>query len=85
SKLSNELRFVQITSTASVAPHVSAPADALVTEVAGLKLKVLKSRHPKCPRCWNHREDVGENPEQQQISGRCVDNNSGTGEVRHYA
>ncbi len=59
SKLSNELRFVLITSTASVAPFASAPADAVVTEVAGLKLKVLKSSHAKCARCWHHREDVG--------------------------
>ncbi|MGO1270199.1 MAG: isoleucine--tRNA ligase, partial [Pseudomonas helleri] len=43
SKLSNELRFVLITSTASVAPFALAPADAVVTEVPGLKLKVVKS------------------------------------------
>ncbi|GAO95070.1 isoleucyl-tRNA synthetase [Pseudomonas syringae pv. actinidiae] len=85
SKLSNELRFVLITSTASVAPFVSAPADAVVTEVAGLKLKVVKSGHAKCARCWHHREDVGVNPEHPEICGRCVDNISGAGEVRHYA
>ncbi|MEQ4504244.1 isoleucine--tRNA ligase, partial [Pseudomonas sp.] len=85
SKLSNELRFVLITSTASVAPLLSAPADAVVTEVAGLKLKVLKSSHAKCARCWHHREDVGVNPEHPEICGRCVDNISGAGEVRHYA
>ncbi|POQ01849.1 isoleucine--tRNA ligase [Pseudomonas syringae] len=85
SKLSNELRFVLITSTASVAPFASAPADAVVTEVAGLKLKVLKSSHAKCARCWHHREDVGANPEHPEICGRCVDNISGAGEVRHYA
>ncbi|RMO97151.1 Isoleucine--tRNA ligase [Pseudomonas viridiflava] len=85
SKLSNELRFVLITSTASVAPLVSAPVDAVVTEVAGLKLKVLKSSHAKCARCWHHREDVGVNPEHPEICGRCVDNISGAGEVRHYA
>ncbi|AZG84894.1 isoleucine--tRNA ligase [Pseudomonas syringae pv. pisi str. PP1] len=85
SKLSNELRFVLITSTASVAPLASAPADAVVTEVAGLKLKVLKSSYAKCARCWHHREDVGGNPEHPEICGRCVDNISGAGEVRHYA
>ena len=85
SKLGNELRFVLITSTASVAPFVSAPADAVVTEVAGLKLKVVKSGHAKCARCWHHREDVGINAEHPEICGRCVDNISGAGEVRHYA
>ena len=85
SKLSNELRFVLITSTASVAPFVQAPADAVVTDVPGLKLKVVKSAHAKCARCWHCREDVGVNLEHPEICGRCVDNISGAGEVRHYA
>lgn len=84
-KLGNELRFVLITSAASVAPFVEAPADAVVTEVAGLKLKVVKSGHAKCGRCWHFRADVGVNPEHPEICGRCVDNISGKGEVRHYA
>ncbi|MHC8388519.1 isoleucine--tRNA ligase [Pseudomonas sp. MDT2-39-1] len=84
-KLSNELRFVLITSTASVAPFVQAPADAVVTEVSGLKLKIVKSAFAKCARCWHCREDVGVNPEHPEICGRCVDNISGAGEVRHYA
>jgi isoleucyl-tRNA synthetase len=84
-KLGNELRFVLITSTASVAPFAAAPADAVVTEVAGLKLKVVKSGHAKCARCWHHREDVGVDPQHPEICGRCVDNISGAGEVRHYA
>ena len=84
-KLGNELRFVLITSTASLAPLSSAPADAVETEVAGLKLKVLKSEHAKCGRCWHHREDVGSNPAHPEICGRCVDNIEGAGEVRHYA
>ena len=53
--------------------------------VLGLKLKVVKSAFPKCARCWHCREDVGVNPEHPEICGRCVDNISGTGEVRHYA
>jgi isoleucyl-tRNA synthetase len=84
-KLGNELRFVLITSTASLAPLSSAPADAVTTEVAGLKLKVVKSTHAKCARCWHHREDVGVNPAHAEICGRCVDNIEGAGEVRHYA
>ncbi|MNF35690.1 Isoleucine--tRNA ligase [compost metagenome] len=84
-KLGNELRFVLITSTASLAPLSSAPADAVETEVAGLKLKIVKSAHAKCGRCWHHREDVGINPAHPEICGRCVDNIEGEGEVRHYA
>ena len=84
-KLGNELRFVLITSTASLAPLASAPQDAVETEVAGLKLKVVKSAHAKCGRCWHHREDVGSHAAHPEICGRCVDNIEGAGEVRHYA
>ncbi|MBS7663947.1 isoleucine--tRNA ligase [Pseudomonas lalucatii] len=84
-KLGNELRFVLITSTASLAPLASAPQDAVDTEVAGLKLKVVKSAHAKCGRCWHHREDVGSHAAHPEICGRCVDNIEGAGEVRHYA
>ncbi|WP_342624190.1 isoleucine--tRNA ligase [Pseudomonas alkylphenolica] len=84
-KLGDELRFVLITSAASVAPFVLAPADAVETEVPGLKLKVVKSGHAKCGRCWHFRADVGANPEHPEICARCADNISGNGEVRHYA
>lgn len=84
-KLGDELRFVLITSAASVVPFVQAPADAVTTEVEGLKLKVVKSGHVKCGRCWHFRADVGSNAEHPEICGRCVDNLSGSGEVRHYA
>lgn len=84
-KLGDELRFVLITSAASVVPFVQAPADAVTTEVEGLKLKVVKSGHIKCGRCWHFRADVGSNAEHPEICGRCVDNLSGSGEVRHYA
>ncbi|MBA1202595.1 isoleucine--tRNA ligase [Pseudomonas capeferrum] len=84
-KLGNELRFVLITSAARVAPFVEAPSDAVVTEVEGLKLKVVKSGYVKCGRCWHFRADVGSHPEHPEICSRCVENISGSGEVRHYA
>ncbi|PWB34817.1 isoleucine--tRNA ligase [Pseudomonas sp. SDI] len=84
-KLGDELRFVLITSAAAVAPFAAAPADAVETEVPGLKLKVVKSGHAKCGRCWHFRADVGSNPEHPEICARCADNISGKGEVRHYA
>jgi isoleucyl-tRNA synthetase len=84
-KLGDELRFVLITSAASVVPFVQAPAHAVVTEVEGLKLQVVKSGHAKCGRCWHFRADVGANPEHPEICARCVENMSGNGEVRHYA
>ncbi|MFK3774816.1 isoleucine--tRNA ligase [Pseudomonas sp. NPDC089406] len=84
-KLGDELRFVLITSAASVVPFAQAPADAVATEVEGLKLKIVKSGHAKCGRCWHFRADVGSHPEHPEICSRCVDNLSGSGEVRHYA
>ncbi|PAU55668.1 isoleucine--tRNA ligase [Pseudomonas indica] len=84
-KLGNELRFVLITSTATLAPLADAPANAVDSELAGLKLLVRKSEQAKCGRCWHHREDVGINPAHPEICGRCVENIEGQGEVRHYA
>ena len=84
-KLGDELRFVLITSAADVQPLASAPADAVETEVAGLKLKIHKSAHTKCGRCWHHRADVGQFVKHPELCGRCVENIEGAGEVRHYA
>jgi isoleucyl-tRNA synthetase len=41
--------------------------------------------HPKCVRCWHHRDDVGTSGEHPDLCGRCVDNVAGTGEVRRFA
>lgn len=84
-KLGDELRFVLITSKAGLAPLAQAPADAVATEVEGLKLKVVKSSHAKCARCWHHREDIGVSAQHPEICGRCVENIEGAGEVRRYA
>ncbi|MDU4251162.1 isoleucine--tRNA ligase [Pseudomonas sp.] len=84
-KLGNELRFVLITSAATVAPLADAPADAVESELPGLKLKVVKSAHAKCGRCWHFRADVGSHTAHPELCGRCVENIDGAGEVRHYA
>ncbi len=84
-KLDDELRFVLITSAATVEPFDQAPDDATSTELEGIKLKVTASEHAKCVRCWHQREDVGSNPAHPELCGRCVENVEGQGEVRHYA
>ncbi|HLD66292.1 MAG TPA: class I tRNA ligase family protein, partial [Pseudomonas sp.] len=84
-KLGDELRFALITSTAALAPLAEAPADAVVTELAGLNLRIVKSDHAKCGRCWHHRADVGTHAAHPELCERCVDNIEGAGEVRHYA
>ncbi|PTU73998.1 isoleucine--tRNA ligase [Pseudomonas mangrovi] len=82
--LEDELRFALITSGARVEPIEKAPADAVVTELEGLKLKIVKSTQTKCARCWHHREDVGSHSEHPEICGRCVQNIEGSGEVRKH-
>jgi len=84
-QLANELRFVLITSTAEVKSMTEAGADAVTTEVEGLKVTVQKSEQEKCARCWHHREDVGQQAEHPELCVRCVDNVEGEGEVRHFA
>lgn len=51
-------------------------------------LKVRRSEHPKCARCWHHRADVGKDPAHPELCARCVDNlfdTNGGGEKRHIA
>lgn len=83
-KLESELRFVLITSTATVVTG-TAPADAVTTDVAGLAVQVQASTAAKCDRCWHHRHDVGANPAHPLICLRCVDNVEGEGESRVFA
>jgi isoleucyl-tRNA synthetase len=84
-RLGDELRFLLITSEATLHPLVEAPEDAVDTEVAGLKLRASASAHAKCPRCWHHRADVGASAEHPELCGRCVDNVAGDGESRRFA
>jgi len=84
-KLGDELRFVLITSQAALAPLAEAGADAVETELPGLKLRILKSTETKCARCWHFRADVGTHAAHPEICSRCVDNIEGAGEVRQHA
>ncbi len=51
--LEDELRFVLITSFAKVVAEHAGPVDTVVTDVAGLALKVEATTNPKCERCWH--------------------------------
>lgn len=84
SKLGDELRFVLITSQAAVAPTADA-TDAVATELDGLQVKVVKSAAEKCPRCWHFRDDIGQDSDDPELCGRCVENVKGDGESRSFA
>jgi len=71
--LGDDLRFVLITSAATVRPGEA------------LAVTVTPSTHPKCERCWHWRADVGMDARHPGLCGRCVANLSGAGEPRRAA
>ncbi len=83
-RLGEELRFLLITSYARTHPASARPGHAVPTALADLWVVVVPSAHPKCVRCWHHREDVGSNKQHPQICARCVENVVGGGELRRY-
>lgn len=82
--LGEELRFVLITSEATVKPVADA-GDAELTGYEGLRVAVKPASHAKCERCWHHREDVGTSTDYPDLCGRCVTNVEGAGEARAFA
>ena len=84
-QLEDELRFVLITSTATVKPVAEKSSDAVATALGDVFVSVSKSAGEKCVRCWHHREDVGSVAAHPELCGRCIDNVEGEGEQRHYA
>ena len=83
-KLSDELRFVLITSSAKVKRLNEVSTNAVNTNIDGLMLDIGVSKYPKCIRCWHRRPEIGENEQHPDICGRCIDNVVGDGEVRLF-
>jgi len=71
--LGEDLKFVLITSAARVEPGPERT------------VRVRRSAHPKCERCWHYRADVGADPAHPGLCGRCVSNLYGAGEARRFA
>ena len=82
--LGEELKFVLITSSASIHKLSLAADDSSITDFQGLKLRIHKSEHAKCERCWHRTIDVNQNSKFPDICLRCVDNLT-KGETRKYA
>ncbi len=70
-RLGDDLRFVLITSRATVRSEPGSP----------VMIKVTASGNPKCERCWHYRADV----DPAGLCGRCEGNLRGAGEPRRYA
>jgi isoleucyl-tRNA synthetase len=74
--LQDDLRFVLITSSATLTPVSTAAGEAVI---------VSASAHAKCERCWHYRDDVGADAAHPGLCGRCVSNLHGAGEPRTHA
>jgi len=74
--LGDDLRFVMITSSATVHKVASETEQ---------KIVVTPSAHEKCARCWHYAEDVGANAEHPALCGRCHTNLFGQGLSRKHA
>jgi isoleucyl-tRNA synthetase len=74
--LEDDLKFVLITSQASVSKVATAEEESVT---------VTPSAAQKCERCWHYRADVGSHAEHEGLCGRCVANLFGKGEARRFA
>jgi isoleucyl-tRNA synthetase len=74
--LGDDLKFVLITSSATVAR---------VDQADDEGVSVSASKYLKCERCWHYRADVGANAEHPTLCGRCFSNLFGEGEKRSAA
>jgi isoleucyl-tRNA synthetase len=83
--LGDELRFVLITSGATVTQVTEAPDNTVATEVDGLWLSISQASGVKCDRCWHFTDDVGQHEAHPLLCGRCVTNVDGLGESRQFA
>jgi isoleucyl-tRNA synthetase len=71
--LGDDLKFVFITSSATVEPG------------GQLAARVVPSSAVKCERCWHWRADVGSSAQHPTLCARCVSNLYGAGEQRVVA
>ena len=84
--LGEELRFVTITSRATLRRLKEAP-DVAISDATCPDLSVIvrPAETEKCERCWHHCLDVGSVRAHPTLCGRCVNNIEGAGEQRTFA
>ncbi len=83
--LKDEIRFVLITSGASLAPIADRSSDSVLTDLEGLAVEIKVTHAQKCARCWQRRDEVGQDAQHPELCERCVVNIEGDGERRGYA
>jgi len=82
--VSNEARFLFITSQLNLKPLSAKNESAVAVEGSPNFVFAKASSSPKCIRCWHYREDVGSHPDDPELCGRCTINVNGAGEERRY-
>jgi len=84
-QLADELRFVLITSEASLDDIANRCSDSQLSEDGTFAVAVHNAKGTKCTRCWHIKEDVGADPKHPELCTRCIENVDGPGETRQYA
>jgi len=82
--LGDELKFVLITSRASLLTASDKPSNAIESSVSGLSLVLTPSEDERCDRCWHQTEEVGKDETHPELCERCIENVDGEGEQRLY-
>jgi len=82
--VSDEARFLFITSQLNLKPLSAKSKQAVAVENSPIFIHAQASKHTKCVRCWHYREDVGSHSDDPELCSRCEINVNGTGEVRQY-
>ena len=85
SRLGSELRFILMISAAKVLHLQDAPAECVVHDTLGIAIQTEVYDYIKCERCWHRSEDIGVDPQHEDLCGRCVGNITGHDEVRLFA
>lgn len=82
-----ELRFILITSAASILPLSDKPQDCPSTDFpfGTVAVQATVAKGKKCKRCWHVSQDIGQHKSHPEICGRCVENIESTGEERRFA
>ncbi len=86
--IADEMRFVLITSGASLVALNNAPGNADKVELDSgdsIAIDANKIAHAKCVRCWHYRDSVGKDTEHPELCDRCVTNINGDCEQRLFA
>ncbi|MCX7117586.1 MAG: isoleucine--tRNA ligase [Legionellales bacterium] len=84
-RLGDELRFVLITSGATVHPLSDRSPHAVIHEGLGVAIHVAVSTSPKCVRCWHRSDTIGLCSDHPELCARCVGNITGHDEPRRFA